>query len=60
MNKGDFYKLLVLNITHVILIIEWLFGLELAFQLLICWTIISLIAHIYILRDYITFQVEEA
>ena len=59
MNKGDFWKLVVLNITHVILLIEWFFGLECAFGILIGWTIISLISHIYILRDYITIHIEE-
>ena len=53
MNKRDVMKLLVLNITHLGLIIESLvFKLDVAFPLLMIWTVISLVAHICILKDY--------
>ena len=59
MNKKDFLVSLLLNVVSILLIIEYIWGLELAFSCLILWTIISLLGHMYILRDYIYIKVEE-
>lgn len=53
MNKKDFWTLMLFNLASLILLIEHLCGLELAIWVLCIWTIISLIVHICILKDYI-------
>ena len=60
MNKTDFWSLIILNLVALILLVEHWCGLELALPILIIWSIISLIVHIWILKDYIfTVTVEE-
>ena len=57
MNKKDFWTLLIMNITSIILLIECWCGLELALWCLCAWTIISMVVHICVLKDYIfTFE----
>ena len=59
MNKKDFWTCMIFNIVSAILFIEHLAGLELAFEFFIGCIIISLIVHIFILRDYIRIKVVE-
>lgn len=53
MNKNDFLTLLIMNIVSLALLIEHWCGLELAISYFCGWMIVSMITHIYILRDYI-------
>ncbi len=53
MNKKDFWTLLVMNLTSLILLIEHWCGLEAAIWVLCVWTAVSLITHIWVLRDYV-------
>ena len=57
MNKKDFLTLMMFDLTSLILLIEHLCGLELAIWCLGFWTIISLIVHICIFRDYVVTNV---
>lgn len=52
MNKKDFWTLLLFNIPTALLAIEHWCGLELAFEFMLGWTLISLIAHICVLSKY--------
>ena len=52
MNKKDFLKLILCDIVMILLLVEYWAGLELALPILCVWTIISLIVHIVILKDY--------
>jgi hypothetical protein len=53
MNKKDFWTLMLFNIGTIILLMEHWCKLELAIYCLCVWTIISLIVHICVLRDYV-------
>lgn len=53
MNKKDFWSLMACNFTTVLLLVEHLSGLEKALECMIIWTIISLLIHIHILKDYV-------
>lgn len=53
MNKKDFWTLVLFDLTSLILLIELLCGLELALFCFCAWTIISLIVHICVLKDYV-------
>ena len=54
MNKKDFWILIMMDVIFVGLLIEaFVFNLELAFWLLTILPGIYLVAHVYILRDYI-------
>lgn len=60
MRKKDFWTLILFNAGILILFIEHLCGLELAMPFMCAWTIVSLVAHIWILKDYIfTVAIEE-
>ena len=59
MNKKDFWTLMIFNIVTVVLAIEHWCGLNLAFEIMLGWTFINLIAHICVLSDYIKVAVEE-
>ena len=61
MNKKDVLKLALFDITLLLLLVEHLvLKLEVAFPILIIWTIITLVANIVILKDYaITITCEE-
>jgi hypothetical protein len=52
-NKKNLITSLALNFVSLILLIEHWCGLEAAIYVLVGWTILSLIIHINILRDYI-------
>lgn len=58
MNKKDFWTLIGCNLTTGILLIEHLCGLDKALECMIFWTIISMLIHIHILKDYIRLAVE--
>ena len=58
MNKKDFWTLVLCNLVTVTLLIECLFGLCLSLECLCIWTLISLLIHIAILRDYIRVTIE--
>lgn len=53
MNKKDFWTLIACNLGTLILLIEHLCGLEIALECMCVWTIISMIIHICVLKDYI-------
>lgn len=53
MNKKDFWTLMICDIAVLVLLIEHWCGLELALPFMCVWTIISLIVHICVLKDYI-------
>lgn len=57
MNKKDFWSLMACNLTTAVLLIEHLCGLEKALECMALWTIISMIVHIYILRDYVRLSI---
>jgi hypothetical protein len=60
MNKKDFWTLVLFNLGTLILLIEHFCGVELALSFMCGWTIISLIAHILVLKDYLfTVTIEE-
>lgn len=60
MNKKDFWILVMFNLATLILLIEHWCGLELALPFMCVWTIVSLIVHICVLKDYIfTVTIEE-
>lgn len=52
MNKKDFLTLAIFNLGTLILLIEHWCGLELALPFMCVWTIISLIVHICVLKNY--------
>lgn len=52
MNKKDFWTLVVMNLTTLILLIECWCGLEAAIWCLCGWSIISAVTHICVLKDY--------
>jgi hypothetical protein len=58
MNKKDFWFLMLCNLVTVTLLIEHLCGLCLSLECLCIWTVISLLIHIAILRDYIQLSIE--
>ena len=53
MNKKDFWTLIGCNICSLIILFEYICGLELALQSLCLWSVISAIVHINILRNYV-------
>jgi hypothetical protein len=53
MDKKDFWSLMFCNLVTVTLLIEHLCGLCLALELMCIWSIISILIHISILRNYI-------
>ena len=53
MNKKDFWSLISCDIGILILLIETYIGLELSLQCLCTWTIVSMIIHIIVLKDYV-------
>ena len=57
MNKKDFWSLMACNLITVVLLIEHLCGLEKALECMALWTIVSMIIHIYILRDYVRLSI---
>lgn len=52
-NKKNLITSIALNFVSIILLIEHWCGLEAAIYVLVGWTIMSLIIHINILRDYV-------
>jgi hypothetical protein len=54
--KKEFLVSLVCCLVFIILLVQTLIGMELALGCLVMWSIISLIAHIYILRDCISIE----
>lgn len=58
MNKKDFWFLMLCNLVTVTLLIENLCDLCLSLECLCIWTVISLLIHIVILRDYIQLSIE--
>ena len=60
MNKKDFRTLITFNLVTLILLVEHWCGLELALAFMCVWTIISLVVHIWVLKDYVfTVTIEE-
>ena len=57
MNKKDFLGLLFFNASTLLLIVEYLCGYELAIWSLCIWSMVSAIAHICILRNYVKIPV---
>ena len=55
MNKKDFWILVLCNITTLILLIEHWCGVPLALEFMCVTSIISMIVHVCILKDYIRF-----
>lgn len=53
MNKKDFFTLMACNLTTLILLIEHFCGMDLALECMCVWTVVSMIIHIFVLRDYI-------
>jgi hypothetical protein len=53
MNKKDFFTLMACNLTTLILLIEHFCGMDLALECMCVWTVISMIIHIFVLRDYV-------
>ena len=53
MNKKDFFTLMACNLTTLVLLIEHFCGMDLALECMCVWTAISMIIHIFILRDYV-------
>ena len=53
MRKKDFLASVLFNSGTLILFLEHLAGLRFALELMCYWTIVSLIVHIWILKDYI-------
>ena len=53
MNKKDFWTLMIMNITSLILLVECFCGLDIAVCYLCVWSIISLVTHICVLKDYV-------
>jgi hypothetical protein len=58
MKKKDFLTLLICNLGTLVLFVEHFIGLEIAGICLWLWTILSLIIHIAILKEYIIIGVE--
>lgn len=52
MNKKDFCGLMRCNAVTVVLLIQTFYNLPIALECLSIWSIISLLIHIGILRDY--------
>ena len=59
MNKKDFWTLVLFNLGIVVLLIEHLLGLTLALEIMIVWTMVSLIVNICVLRNYVHIYTEE-
>ena len=59
MNKKDFWTLMIVNIPLVAFFVEYLLGLELAFEFLIGWTFVSLITFICVVAKYAKVTVVE-
>lgn len=57
MNKKDFWTLMACNLITALLILEHLCGLEKALECMALWTIVSMLIHIYILRDYVRLSI---
>ena len=57
MNKKDFWTLMGCNFVTLTLLIEHLCGLDIALECLCVCTVISLIIHLYIFRDYVRFAI---
>jgi hypothetical protein len=53
MNKKDFFTLMACNLTTLVLLIEHFCGMDLALECMCVWTVISMIIHIFVLRDYV-------
>ena len=58
MNKKDFWSLVGCNFVSAVLLVELLCGLDKALECMLVWTIISLITHIHILKDYVQLTIE--
>ena len=59
MNKKDFWTLMIVNIPLVAFFVEYLLGLELAFEFLIGWAFVSLITFICVVAKYAKVTVVE-
>lgn len=57
MNKKDFWTLMACNFVTLILLVEHFCGLDLALECMCLWTAVSMIIHIYILRDYVRLSI---
>ncbi len=57
MNKKDFWTLMFCNFVTALLLIEHLSGLDIALECMCVWTIISMLIHIHILKDYVRISV---
>lgn len=57
MNKKAFWTLMACNFVTLILLVEHLCGLDIALECMCLWTALSMIIHIYILRDYVRLSV---
>lgn len=53
MRKKDFWTLVLFNLGTLVLLLEHLAGLRFALELMCYWTVVSMIVHIWILKDYI-------
>lgn len=60
MKKKDFWTLIGCDAAIAVLILEHLAGLEVAIHCLSIWTIITLIIHIAILKEYIVIGIGTA
>ena len=62
MNKKDFWTLMACNLTTLILLVEHFCGMDMALECMCVWTMVSMLIHIHILRDYVRLSVvvEEA
>jgi hypothetical protein len=57
MNKKDFWSITLCNLVTATLLIECFIGLCYSLECLCIWTIISMLIHIYVLRDYVKISV---
>jgi hypothetical protein len=53
MNKKDFWTLILCNAVAVVLLIQHFCKIPIAFECFCIWTLISMLIHIGILRDYV-------
>ena len=57
MNKKDFLALVVCNLGTLALLIEHWCGVGLALKWMCIWTLISMIIHVCVLRNYLRIDV---
>lgn len=57
MNKKDFWTLMACNFTTLLLLVEHLCGMDLALECMCIWTMVSMLIHIHILKDYVRVHV---